>query len=33
MEYIEEGAVDFGISTDEILDLMLEDINQNKEDE
>tara|TARA_R110002074_G_scaffold82630_1_gene184584 strand:- start:200 stop:358 length:159 start_codon:yes stop_codon:yes gene_type:complete len=31
MEYIEEGAVDFGISTDEILDLMLEDINQNKE--
>ena len=30
MEYIEEGAVEYEISTDEMLDLMLENVNQNK---
>ena len=30
LEYIEEGAREYGITTNEMLNLMLEDITQNK---
>jgi hypothetical protein len=33
LEYIEEGARDYGITIDEMVDLMLEDVNQNKDDQ
>jgi hypothetical protein len=29
MEYIERGAVEYGISVDEMLDMMLESIEEN----
>ena len=32
MEYIEQGAQEYGVSVDEMLDMMLQDVNENKDE-